>query len=232
MKGKKVKIESKSWKAGPYAFTKYFLNGKELTEIHEHKCECSRDFFENLPESELNAKWEDITGNTPSWLDKIIEAEICRFLDRQTIEAEIKIEQYRIEQSVKKDYPEIKSELKEKTIKEGQLRIYWIPQIPLKPGEAAFTCFVNSAIEAKKILETLALYDIYQMEHKIKPDFSNVGGLEIYSEGEWIEWYDEVGSDIDETVFDEEDVEETKPLEYSKKIISKKNDGGKLCTYI
>ncbi len=81
-----------------------------------------------------------------------------------------------------------------------KLRIWWIPQVPMK----AFRVEVETPQEAKKLLEILANYDIFQFENKIKPDYSNVGGLESYDQEskEWSDWYDEkTGKDIDEIKF-------------------------------
>jgi len=76
-----------------------------------------------------------------------------------------------------------------------QLRVWWIPQVPMK----AFYAPVKSLSEAKNMLDVLAKYDIFQYENKIKPDYSNVGGLQIFDGEEWIEWEDEDGCNIDET---------------------------------
>lgn len=79
----------------------------------------------------------------------------------------------------------------------GDLRVWWIPQVPMKP----FRVPVATIGEAKLILKTLANYDIFQFENRIKPDYSNAGGLECFSQdddGEWCEWYDEKsGEDIE-----------------------------------
>ena len=78
--------------------------------------------------------------------------------------------------------------------KTGDLRIWWIPQIPSKP----FHVFVATPAEAKKLMGVLADYDIFQLVNKIKPDYCNAGGLEVFDDGGWCEWYDEeTGSDID-----------------------------------
>jgi len=77
---------------------------------------------------------------------------------------------------------------------EGDLRIYWIPQIPMK----AFLYPVETLIEAKHFLSAFAYYDLFQFEHNIKPDFANTGGLQIFEDGEWVDWYDEDGNDIDD----------------------------------
>lgn len=78
--------------------------------------------------------------------------------------------------------------------KDGDLRIWWIPQVPMKPYHYP----VKSIEEAKHMLDMIAYYDLFQLEHDIKPDFSNVGGLQVYEEGEWVDWYDEDGNSIDE----------------------------------
>lgn len=76
----------------------------------------------------------------------------------------------------------------------GQLQVWWIPQIPMK----AFRVNVDSLKEAKLLLHTLADYDIFQFENNIKPDFSNAGGLQVYTEEGWEDWCDDEGRDIDE----------------------------------
>lgn len=77
----------------------------------------------------------------------------------------------------------------------GKLRVWWIPQVP----GPAFRCEVRDVEQAIKLMDVLADYDRFQFENSIKPDYSNAGGLEVCDEsGEWSEWYDENGSDIDE----------------------------------
>ena len=77
----------------------------------------------------------------------------------------------------------------------GSLRVWWIPQVPMQP----FRVEVATVREAKLLLDTLAKYDIFQFENRIKPDYCNAGGLEVFEDGEWCEWYDEDGNSIDET---------------------------------
>lgn len=89
------------------------------------------------------------------------------------------------------------------------LRIWWIPQVPLSKSEEPFYRHVGSVQEAKKILDLLADYDIYQLEHNIKPDYSNAGGLERFDGDEWVTWTNEDGFDLDE-YFDLIAEEETK----------------------
>lgn len=86
----------------------------------------------------------------------------------------------------------------------GALRVWHIPQVPGTP----FHVYVDTPQEAQRLLNVLAQYDLFQFENKIKPDYCNAAGLEIYTsdcDGEgahgWCEWYDEVtGDDIDEWV--------------------------------
>lgn len=86
--------------------------------------------------------------------------------------------------------------------KEGDLRVWWIPQVPMKP----FRVPVPDVKTAKLVLDCLASYDLFQLEHNVKPDFCNAGGLECFSQdgdGKWCEWYDEdTGESIDEATFD------------------------------
>jgi hypothetical protein len=77
----------------------------------------------------------------------------------------------------------------------GQLRVWHIPQVPM----IAFRVNVKNIEEAKKVLEVLATYDLFQLKHKIKPDYSNAAGLEIFDGKEWLEWEDKDGNDIDNT---------------------------------
>lgn len=75
-----------------------------------------------------------------------------------------------------------------------KLQVWWIPQVPM----ISFNVDVDNLKEAILILKTLADYDIFQFKNKIKPDYSNAGGLNIWDEDckEWIDWEDEDGDDI------------------------------------
>lgn len=88
------------------------------------------------------------------------------------------------------------------TQKHGDLRVWWIPQIPGKP----FRRSVKTLAEAKLLLETLADYDLFQLENKVRGDFSNTGGLHVFDKndtedsrnGSWVDWYDDEGKGIDD----------------------------------
>jgi hypothetical protein len=76
----------------------------------------------------------------------------------------------------------------------SELRIWWIPQVPMDQ----FYAPVESIREAKNMLACLASYDEFQFENNIKPDYCNVGGLQIFEDGEWTDWCSEDGYPIDE----------------------------------
>jgi hypothetical protein len=75
----------------------------------------------------------------------------------------------------------------------GDLRVWWIPQIPMD----AFHVPVPDLKTASLILDTLARYDLFQYENNVKPDYSNVGGLQVFEDGEWIDWWSDDGDDFD-----------------------------------
>jgi Superinfection exclusion gene product 17 len=88
----------------------------------------------------------------------------------------------------------------------ARLKVWWIPQIPGEP----FNWYVETFPEAKTLLDALAQYDIFQLNHKIKPDYSNVGGLmifegpprptfaEYHDPDNWNDWEDEEGRPIED----------------------------------
>lgn len=87
--------------------------------------------------------------------------------------------------------------------KEGELRVWWIPQVgSCKP----FHVPVADIEQAILALNTLADYDLFQLANNIKPDFCNVGGLEVYEidagEGApgWCDWESAEGDDIDSII--------------------------------
>lgn len=83
----------------------------------------------------------------------------------------------------------------------GDLRVWWIPQIPGKP----FLVPVKSPKEGLKVLNILGEYDQFQLDNNIKPDYCNAGGLSMFDSkddhdgpnGSWSDWYDDDGNDIE-----------------------------------
>ena len=78
-------------------------------------------------------------------------------------------------------------------MEKNELRVWWIPQIP---SNNPFQVIVKDLVEAKKILNTLADYDQYQFENRIKLNYSNTGGLEVFDGEYWMEFEDDEGYDI------------------------------------
>lgn len=86
-----------------------------------------------------------------------------------------------------------------------RLRVWWIPQVPMQPFEA----FTDSFVVAKSLLESLAQYDLFQFENRIKPDFCNTGGLSIWDEsmndegdGKWTDWESDTYDSIDDVTIE------------------------------
>lgn len=66
-----------------------------------------------------------------------------------------------------------------------KFRVWWIPQIP---GDPFHSEEVDNFAAAVAIHDTLARYDIFQFENRIKPDFANVGGIQRWDEDDQ-KWY-------------------------------------------
>ncbi len=85
-----------------------------------------------------------------------------------------------------------------------ELRVWWIPQVPMDP----FYWNVTSLLEAKNMIDMLGAYDQFQYENKVKPDYSNMGGLQekVADEGDENDWEDyesEDGRSIDDITVEE-----------------------------
>jgi hypothetical protein len=79
--------------------------------------------------------------------------------------------------------------------KDGDLKVWWIPQVPMKSFEVP----VPDLKTADILLDALANYDLFQFENRIKPDYCNAGGLVVFQDGDWEDWYcPETGNDFDE----------------------------------
>lgn len=84
------------------------------------------------------------------------------------------------------------------TASEGDLRVWWIPQVPMSP----FFVAVKSATEGWRLTDTLAAYDAFQFMNRIKPDYCNAGGLARFEDGEWCdvdEEDEEIGREAERT---------------------------------
>jgi len=77
--------------------------------------------------------------------------------------------------------------------KEGDLKVWWIPQVPGEP----FEWRVADLDQAGLMLDALACYDDFQFWKRVKGDYSNTGGLEIFRNGEWEDWESDDCDDFD-----------------------------------
>jgi hypothetical protein len=77
-----------------------------------------------------------------------------------------------------------------------KFRLWWMPQVPMDP----FYYNVKDPHEAAVLYDCLAKYDLFQYENKVKPDFSNAGGLEVFEKGEWVEWENEYGDTLSDII--------------------------------
>ncbi|ECY6377225.1 superinfection exclusion protein [Salmonella enterica subsp. houtenae] len=81
-----------------------------------------------------------------------------------------------------------------------KLRVWHIPQVPMEP----FYIEVSNVEEGVKFMDALAAYDCFQFENKIKPDYCNANGLQMWDEGltedelvemeledRWVDWCNE-----------------------------------------
>lgn len=89
--------------------------------------------------------------------------------------------------------------------KVGDLQVWWVPQIPM---EKEFTVDVASLEEGVKVMTVLAAYDLFQYENRVKPDYSNAGGILRWcedSDGDgtpgWEDWYDEESGEYNPVKF-------------------------------
>ena len=89
--------------------------------------------------------------------------------------------------------------LENKSPKEGDLRVWHIPQVPGK----SFDIPVSTPREGKQLMEIFAAYDLFQFYNRIKPDYSNASGLNVFKDGEWVTWYSVDGEGIDELTINE-----------------------------
>lgn len=88
-----------------------------------------------------------------------------------------------------------------------KLRVWHMPQVGVK--DCTFKVDVKNVDEAVLILNTLWNYDTFQFEKRLKPDYSNVSGLEYWDEDdkEWREYYDKYGDDICAIIKEKEEKE-------------------------
>lgn len=96
---------------------------------------------------------------------------------------------------------------------EIKMRLWWIPQVPMKPfyveiedpDPAGASTTRRRRIgamvrHAARLHVTLANYDRFQYENRVKGDYTNAGGLEIAKGKQWEEWHDANGRDLNDLI--------------------------------
>ena len=92
---------------------------------------------------------------------------------------------------------------------ENKLRVWWTPQVPME----CFYVPVDTPEEAKKVMDILAAYDAFQLQNRVKSDYCNADGLQMYDPetATWEDWYletdDDYFYDVDEYIFQSENAE-------------------------
>ena len=83
----------------------------------------------------------------------------------------------------------------------GKLRVWWIPQVGI---ENCFYVPVESVEDGRKVIDLLAAYDAFQFQNKVKPDYFNCGGVQMWDEAsqDWEDWYMETEDDYFDDVDD------------------------------
>lgn len=105
--------------------------------------------------------------------------------------------------------------------KKIKMRVWWMPQVG---ANATFYIPVKSVEEARKYMDILAAYDAFQYNHHIKPDYCNIGGLQVWDENEkdWCDWHGEGTNDcydeVDDYIESHDDASEFE--EFTRELLS------------
>jgi hypothetical protein len=75
--------------------------------------------------------------------------------------------------------------------KEGDLKVVYIPQVPM----AAFEFDVPDLKVGKIVLDAIVGLSIFEFENRVKPDYSDYAGFIRYEDGEW--------NDVDEEEYED-----------------------------
>jgi len=80
----------------------------------------------------------------------------------------------------------------------NDLRVYYIPQVPMK----AYTVAVPDLATGKLVLDAIVGLSIFEFENNIKPDYSDAAGIERYEDDSEYgqKWYE-----VDEEEYEPQD---------------------------
>lgn len=81
-------------------------------------------------------------------------------------------------------------------LKLGDLRVWWVPQVPGK----LFTVAVTSREQGRWLCDVLADYDKFQYDENVKGDYCNAGGVQrLEDDGDGgMDWFDISDDEDDE----------------------------------
>lgn len=99
--------------------------------------------------------------------------------------------------------------------KVGDLRVWWNPQIGGRVPQIHFP--VATVYEGQRLLDALARYDLFQLEHRVKGDYANVGGLEEFVEHAYDEATDGTKPGWNSWEYEDEEHYIESPREYVEK---------------
>lgn len=72
---------------------------------------------------------------------------------------------------------------------EGDLLVWYIPQVPMKPFETRILHTSGQEgvelAQAALLLDTIVDFSIFEFENRIKPDYSDAAGISRFEDGEW-----------------------------------------------
>jgi len=80
----------------------------------------------------------------------------------------------------------------------SKFKVWHIPQVPMQ----AFEAKTDSLAVAKTVMDQLALYDLFQFENNVKPDYCNAQGISEWNEEEQ-EWWDVDAEELEERLAEE-----------------------------
>lgn len=72
-----------------------------------------------------------------------------------------------------------------------RFKAWYIPQVPMK----AFEVETSTAAEAQATLDLITAFSIFEYDNKVKPDYSDAGGVEEWDETDQ-EWFDHEPVDV------------------------------------
>jgi hypothetical protein len=84
---------------------------------------------------------------------------------------------------------------------EGDLRVWYIPQIPGKPYEVDIPRRAGASDaaylqQAAFVIEAIIGLSIFEFENRIKPDYADMSGIARFEDGEWCDVEEDEYADL------------------------------------